>query len=94
METTDRVQQKLAGWQGRLLFLGGSFTLINTVLIAVPTYFLSLFLLLSQIEKEIDALRRKFLWNVNFNDGKGFCLVNWKRVCKCKEFGSLGIINL
>ena len=68
--------------------------MINAVLTALPTYSLSFFTLPCWVKMEIDYLRRKFLWSGTQKDGKAFCLVNWKRVCKRKEFGGLGIINL
>jgi len=39
----DKVQRRLAGWKGRLLSLGGRITMINAVLSAILTYFLSFF---------------------------------------------------
>ena len=36
----------------------------------------------------------KKLWGGTQKDGKAFCSVNWKRVCKRREFESLGVINL
>jgi len=44
--------------------------------------------------KKIDAITRKFLWNRVYKEETDFFLVNWKRVCMCKKFGGLGIINL
>ena len=77
-----------------MLSLGGRITMIDTVLSVMPTYFLSFSAILRWTKREIDALRRKFLWGRAQKDGKAFCLVNWKWVCKHKKFGGLGIINL
>ena len=68
--------------------------MINAVLSAIPTYFLSFFSILKWVEREIDSLRRKFLWKGANTERKSFSVVNWKKVCKRKEFGGLGIINL
>ena len=68
--------------------------MINVVLSAIPTYFLSFFSPPRWVEREIDSLRRKFLWKGTGLEGKGYSLVNWKKICKRKEFGGLGIINL
>ena len=40
----NKVQRRLADWKGKLLSLGGRITIINAVLYAAPTYFLSFFL--------------------------------------------------
>ena len=68
--------------------------MINSILTAILTYFLSFFPLPRWVKKVTDSLRRRFLWSEASIGGKGFCLVNWNRVCICKEFGGLGIINL
>ena len=39
------------------------------------------------MERQIDFLRKKFLWSRAYKAGNGFSLVNWKRVCTRKEFG-------
>ncbi|CAN4123333.1 unnamed protein product [Withania somnifera] len=46
------------------LFLG-RVTLINSVLDSIPTYCMSLFPMPSSILKQIDRLRRRFLWEGN-----------------------------
>ena len=77
-------------WKWSMLSLAGSFTIISAVLSAIPTYFLSFFLLPRWVGKDIDSLKRKYLWNGVHREGKGFYIVNWKRVCKRKEFRGLG----
>ena len=67
--------------------------MFNVVFSVIPMYFLSFFPLLRSVEREIDSIRRKFLWNEAYKEGEGFSLVNWKRVSKSKKFGGLGIIN-
>ena len=68
--------------------------MISVILSTIPTYYLSFFSLPTLVEREIDSFRRRFMWNGTHNEGKPFCLLNWKKVCKCKKFGGLGIINL
>ena len=77
----EKVRKRLAGWKGRMLS-GGRITLINAVFSAIPIYFLSFFPLPTWVEREIDSKRRNFLWHGVHREGKGFCLVNWKWVCK------------
>jgi len=90
----NKNQKRLAGWKGRMLSLEGRIIMINAALTALSTYSLSFFALPRWVEMEIDSLMRKFLWGGTQKNGKAFCLVNWKWVCKRKEFGGLGIINL
>jgi len=76
----EKMQKRLASWNGKLLSLGGRITMINAALSAIPTYFMSYFLLPRWVKRKIDCLRRNFLWKETPNDGKGFSLVNWNRV--------------
>jgi len=69
-------------------------TMINAIFSAISTYFLSFFPLSRWVKREIDSIRRRFLWKGAHDVGKGFSLVNWKRVCKCEEFSGLEFINL
>ena len=58
----DRIQGRLAGWKAKTLSRGGRLTLVNSVLTAMPVYFLSSFRVPDGVRRKIDTLRRRFLW--------------------------------
>jgi len=60
----------------------------------MPTYFLTTFRLQKWAIKEIDKMRRGFLWKGTADAKGGQCLVNWSKTKKPKEFGGLGILDL
>lgn len=64
--------------------------LIKLVLANLPTYFLSLFIILACMEKRIEQFQRDFLRGRS-KDGNGLHLVAWNKVCKPKYYGGLGI---
>ncbi|GMP50653.1 hypothetical protein CsSME_00017186 [Camellia sinensis var. sinensis] len=78
----ERVQRRLAGWKKQYLSKGGRFTLIQSVLSSIPTYFMS-----------VQKLQRDFLWR---SGGEVFryYLVGWARICSPKDAGGLGVRSL
>ncbi|XP_039134368.1 uncharacterized protein LOC120271757 [Dioscorea cayenensis subsp. rotundata] len=57
-----KVKDRLTSWKANYLSLGGRLILINSVLSALPTYWMSIFRLPKWVVKRIDGLRRDFLW--------------------------------
>jgi len=46
------------------------------------------------VKKETYSLIRRFLWSGTHSVRRDINPMNWKKVCKLKEPGGLGIINL
>lgn len=90
----DRFSARLPKWKGRLLNKTGRSVLIKSTLSALPTYHLTVFPLKKWAEKKMDKIHRGFLWTGSEQAQGGHCLVNWKRVCRPKNMGGLGITNL
>lgn len=61
----DKITGKLESWKSKYLSLGGRLTLLNSILSAVPIYYLYVLHLPVRVEKEIDRIRRRFLWTSN-----------------------------
>ena len=57
----DSVTGKLKGWEGKLINRKGRLTLINSVIRATVTYFLTAFPADNGMIKKLDKLRRQFL---------------------------------
>ena len=90
----DKLNNRLDCWKGRCLSLGGRLTLLNSVLSAIPTYYLSVLHLPAKVVKEIDKIRKRFLWNSFSSHSRGYHLVKWQNVCQHKHQDGLGIINI
>lgn len=58
----ERFQKRLAGWKRQQITKGGRMTLIKSTLSNLPTYFMSLFVILSSVVKRLDKIQRDFLW--------------------------------
>ena len=81
----DRFNAKLDTWKARYLSLGGRLTLVNSVLNAIPTYYLSVLHFSVKVEKELNKIRRRFLWKTQSGPSKGYCLAKWKSICRDKK---------
>ncbi|KAB2063727.1 hypothetical protein ES319_A10G237100v1 [Gossypium barbadense] len=75
----DRVERKLSGWKSRSLSWAGRVVLINSVLLSLPIYFMSLF----QAPVGGSAGGRRKL-----------AKVKWKQICMPKVKGGAGVVDL
>lgn len=74
------------------LNIAGLVCLINSILNAIPIYYLSFYKAPSKILKEITTIQSKFLWNGS--DIKiSIHWVSWDTVCKTREEGGLWVKN-
>ncbi|KAJ4768712.1 RNA-directed DNA polymerase (reverse transcriptase)-related family protein [Rhynchospora pubera] len=90
----EKIERKLAGWHGRLLSRAGRLTLVSSVLTAIPSYFMSVFLLPTWLIQHIDKVRRRFLWGTSDSGKKKIHLLSWSRICLPKKNGGLGLLDL
>lgn len=82
----DKFSKKLFSWGNRYLSLGGRIVLCNSVLNAIPIFYLSFFKLPVCVAKKIVRIQREFLWG-GTEGGKKINWVSWKVVCQPKEVG-------
>lgn len=68
--------------------------MVNSVLTALPTYWMSIFRLPAWVIKKIDQLRRDFLWTGPDIDNLACRLVSWKNLCRPRDHGGWGILDL
>lgn len=88
------MRRRLAAWKMKHISLGGRLTLVNSVRSTIPTYWMSLFHLPCWVIKDIDRIRRDFLWSGPDLDHSGCRLVCWKNLCRPRDQGDWGILDL
>lgn len=86
----DKVSNRLASWKSKHLSMAGRLTLVQAVTSSVPIYAMQTAKLPSAICEKLDKLNRNFLWG-DTNERKKIHLLNWKKVCKPKDMGGLGL---
>ncbi|KAJ0535047.1 putative RNA-directed DNA polymerase [Helianthus annuus] len=86
----DKFNSKLSAWKARSLSMAGRIVLAKAVLGALPNYFFSIFLAPKKVIKELEAIRRDFVWG--FKNGKNkMRWIAWEKIVKAKRYGGLGI---
>lgn len=89
----DKVRNKLSGWDVRKLSLAGRLTLVKSVLLYIPNYFMATTKILITVYNEIEKLARMFLWGASPPVRKP-SLVNWQVCCSPIDSGGLGLRSL
>ncbi|XP_039134216.1 uncharacterized mitochondrial protein AtMg00310-like [Dioscorea cayenensis subsp. rotundata] len=89
-----KVRRRLSSWKLRHISLGGRLTLVNSVMSAIPTYWMSIFCLPVWVINDIDRIKRDFLWSGLDINHPGCRLVSWKLLCRPRDQGGWGILDL
>jgi hypothetical protein len=87
------VRRRLGAWGNKYVSLGGRIVLINAVLNAIPTFYLSFLKMPKKVWKELIKIQRVFLW-AGLSKHSKTCWVKWDVICKPKKEGGLGVRNL
>jgi hypothetical protein len=93
MPMLNRIERRIMGINSMLTY-AGSLIMVNSVLSALPTFYMYTFKIPISILEQIDKYRKHFLWDKGDINRRGGCLVAWKKACLAKDQGGLGIIDL
>lgn len=85
----EKVQNKMNGWQNRLLSRAGKITLIKLVVQTIPIYTMSTFKIPITICKSLDSMLRNFWWGMKLRATRSFALKAWAEICQPKEYGGM-----
>lgn len=87
------MQDKLAGWKGKLLSFQERVILVKFVLNSLPIYNMSIHRWPKRVIKECERIIRNFLWTGDPSQRKQIVL-KWNKVCSPIKEGGLGIRRL
>jgi len=89
----NKLKARLSVLKGRFLSMAGRICLTNSVISAIPLYYLSLFRVPESVCNSIISIQRRFLWEWG-KVNKPIAWVRWKDVCRPREEGGLGIRDI
>ncbi|XP_048623608.1 uncharacterized protein LOC125592465 [Brassica napus] len=85
----EKLMHRVNGWTGRWLSKGGKEVLIKSILLALPTYVMSTFLLPLEICKNLASAIAQFWWSSN-PPKRGIPWAKWEKMCLPREEGGIG----
>ncbi|MCH82815.1 RNA-directed DNA polymerase (Reverse transcriptase), partial [Trifolium medium] len=89
----DRVWKRINSWRGRALSKAGKEVMIKSVLQAIPSYVMSIYLLPESTIKDIEKMMNSFWWGGGANN-QGIRWLTWDRMAFPKALGGIGFKDL
>ncbi|GAU38494.1 hypothetical protein TSUD_64740 [Trifolium subterraneum] len=92
----DCIWKRINSWRGRALSKAGKEMMIKSVLQAIPSYVMSMFILPASLIHDIEKMINAFWWrsgSTNNNNTKGIHWLVWERLACPKAHGGLGFRN-
>jgi hypothetical protein len=90
----DKIVDRLPNWKADLLNRAERRILVQQVLTGMSVYTAMAIDFPMWVIKEIDKIRKGFLWRGRREVKGGHCMVAWGKVCRPLNFGGLGISSL
>lgn len=89
----DKVWQRLQGWKEKYLSHAGKEVLIKSIIQAIPSYVMSVFMLPKTFCAKVESMVAKFWWRQAGKD-RGIHWKSWQRLLKRKKEGGMGFRDL
>eukprot|EP00253_Pinus_taeda_P010845 PITA_10845 len=88
-----KIESRISHWSFRWLSRAGRLTLIKSVLLAIPVYWVALTWIPKGVMEKIRRIYCRFLW-AGSKESSGLPWVAWDKVARPKEWGGWGIKRL
>jgi hypothetical protein len=89
----DRIWKRMNSWRGRALSKAGKEIMIKSVLQAIPSYVMSMYILPSSFIDDIEKMINVFWWGSSNANRKSIHWIAWERLACPKDKGGLGFRN-
>jgi hypothetical protein len=90
----DRVWQKINTWSSKCLSKVGHEVMIKSVLQAIPSYIMSIFMLSSNIISTIEKMMNAFWWGHSGSNNRSIHWLSWEKLSMHKTNGGMGFKDL
>ncbi|XP_060960747.1 uncharacterized protein LOC115723580 [Cannabis sativa] len=90
----EKMEKRILSWEGRFLCKAGREILLKTVVQAIPSYDMSVFLLPIETCTLLERLMSKYWWGTSSQRSRGITWIKWSRLSRYKSSGGLGFRNL
>lgn len=86
----DKAKKRTLSWDGKVISRAGKETLVKSIIQALPTYTMSVFLLPLKITKDLERSIERFWWNSKKNDSRSIHWMSWEHLSRHKAAGGMG----
>ncbi|CAN0926381.1 LINE-1 reverse transcriptase homolog [Linum grandiflorum] len=89
----SNMERKLECWKTKFLSFGGRVTLLKSVLVSLPVYYMSILKAPVKVLNRLEKMQNRFLWSGNSEKDK-IHWINWQNVKTPTTRGGLGVPDL
>uniref|UniRef100_A0A803PLX2 Reverse transcriptase n=1 Tax=Cannabis sativa TaxID=3483 RepID=A0A803PLX2_CANSA len=89
----EKMIARIKVWSSRILSFAGRVVLLNSVLMAIHSYWYQVLILPKKVVNNIEAICRNFLWNAKA-EYHGPSAIAWDFICQPKAAGGIGFKDI